>query len=109
MATLAIQSIDKDGLNPTYAAAAVGGDKVNPGPGVYIEVVNGAGAPINVTLVTPGTVEGDAIADRVVAVTNAQRRKIRVGDEYANPSDSGLAAITYSDVTTITVGAFKVS
>lgn len=107
MATLAIQTIDNDGLTPAYVAAAAGGDKAVPGPGSYLHVKNGSAGSINVTLVTPGTVDGNlAVGDRVVAVGAGAESKIAVGNLYRDPAD-GLAAITYSAVTTVTVGSFR--
>ncbi|MFC5996949.1 hypothetical protein ACFQE5_22315 [Pseudonocardia hispaniensis] len=110
MATLAIQSIVNTGVNPALVAASAGGDKVAPGAGVFLEVANGGAAPITVTLVTPQTVDGDlAVADRAVSVPNGESRLIAVpASLYRNPSD-GLASITYSDTTSVTVGAFRAS
>lgn len=107
MATLAIQTIGITGLNPVFVAADVAGDRVTPGQGSYFEVVNGGASPITVTIVTPESVDGDlAVADRAVSVTNGQRRKIAIPARYASPSD-GLASITYSAVTSVTVGSFR--
>lgn len=109
MALLATQSVSYAGLNPVYSAAAGGGDTFTPGPNLELEVVNGGGAPITVTVVTPGTSRGQAIADLSVVVTNAERRKIRVSpaEFFADPT-TGLGSITYSGVTTVTVGVFQV-
>lgn len=106
MATLAIQTIDNDGLTPAYVAASAGGDKVVPGAGSYVHVKNGSGASITVTLVTPGSVDGLAIADRAVAVGAGAEAKIAVPNLYKDPTD-GLAALTYSAVTSLTIGSFR--
>jgi hypothetical protein len=106
MALLAQQKIDADGLTPAYTSAAGGGDTCAAGEGVYLHAKNGSGGSITVTLVTPGTVGGLAIADRPVAIAAGAEAKILVGDEYANPA-TGLASITYSGVTSLTVGAFR--
>lgn len=107
MATLAIQTIDNDGLTPTYVAAAAGGDKVIPGQGSYIHVKNGSAGAITVTLVTPETFDGDlALADRTVSVAAGAEAKIAVGNRYRNPAD-GLASLTYSAVTSLTLGSFR--
>lgn len=108
MATLTTQSIDLDGVAPTYASAAGGGDKMRPGDHNFLHVKNGDGSPITVTLITPGTSEGLAIADQTVTVAATGEQMIRVTPErYRNPSD-GLASITYSAVTSVTVAAFGV-
>lgn len=106
MATLDIQTVGSSGLDPQYVAASSGGDKVVPGQGSYIHVKNSSGGSIDVTLVTPGTVQGLAVADRVVAVPGGGERKIAVGSVYRNPAD-GLAQITYATEVGLTIGSFR--
>lgn len=107
MATLSRQTIDQDGLTPAYASADVAGDKTLPGANVYVEIVNGSGSSITVTFATPGTVKSLAVADQTVTIAAGARAKVALDpDLYANRSDSGLAAWTYSAVTTVTVGVF---
>lgn len=109
MATLTTQTITADGLSPSYASAAGGGDKVRPGRGVFIHVRNGDASPMTVTLATPGTVDGLAIADRAVTVAAGGSRMIPVPvAAYGDPADSGLASITYSAVTSVTVAALRI-
>jgi hypothetical protein len=70
-------------------------------------VKNGSGSPITVTLVTPGNVDGDlAIADRAVVVAAGVTTGIPVTDRYMDPV-TGLASITYSAVTTVTVAVIR--
>lgn len=113
MADLAIQEITNLGLAPAYVAAAAGGDKIpNPDADTFLHVKNGGGSSINVTIATPGTVPGSgglAIEDRVVAVPNGGERMIGPfpAELYANPADASKLAITYSGVTSVTVGAFR--
>jgi hypothetical protein len=109
MALLATQSIPLSGVQPSLAAAAGGGDTFTPGSNLFLYVNNGGGAPITVTVTTPGTVRGQAISDLSVSVTNAQARFIRISpaDFFADPT-TGLGNITYSAVTTVTVGVFQV-
>lgn len=108
MATLATQNIVTSGLTPTFAAAAGGGDKCLPGAGTYLHVKNGGGSPVTVTLVTPATVDTLAVGDRAVVVANGGESKIALPDTlYRNPTD-GLADITYSGVTSVTVGVFRI-
>jgi hypothetical protein len=90
----------------TPVAAAGGGDTMVGAQGVHLYINNGGGSPITVTLVTPETVEGAlAVADRAITVTNATFKIIPVPSRY-NDSITGLASITYSGVTTVTVAAF---
>lgn len=109
MATLTTQQIVQTGLNPTLAAASAGGDKVQPGDNVWIRVDNGGGGSINVTVdsVVPSNYGTDV--NLVVAVPAGESRLIGPlpAGRFQSPTD-GLAAITYSGVTTVTVGAFKI-
>lgn len=107
MATLAIQTIGITGATPAYVSAAGGGDKVVPGQGSFIHVKNGSGGSITVTIATPELVDGDlAVADRAVAVAGGAEAMISIPGRYAAPSD-GLAAVTYSAVTSLTIGSFR--
>ena len=111
MADLATQDITLAGLAPAYVAAAGGGDKiVSPDADTFLHVKNGGGSSITVTVVTPGTtIGGLALADVSVSVPNAGERMIGTfpAEYFGNPADSGKAAVTYSGVTTVTVGCFR--
>lgn len=108
MAALATQTVGLAGTVATFAAAAGGGDTFLPTNNTWIEVINGSGASITATIVTPGTVTGQAVADIAVAVAAGTTRKIGPfpGSLVARASD-GRADITYSAVTTVTVGVFE--
>lgn len=109
MALLSTTAVTYAGVTPTLAAAAGGGDTFTPGPNLFLFVTNGGGSPITVTVVTPGTARGQAISDLSVSVTNGQSRLIRISpaDFFADPS-TGVGNITYSGVTSVTVGVFQV-
>ena len=101
MAALTTQAVPSTGLSATANAAAGGGDTFPFGS--IIRVFNGGGAPITVTMVTPGVVDGDlAVANRDVTVTNATAKFIRPTVDYRDP-DTGLVSLTYSGVTSVTV------
>ena len=110
MAVLATQTITRAGIAETLSAAAGGGDEFTPGDGVYIKVANGGGSSITVTVPTPRDVRGQAIADLAVSVPNGSHRLIGPlpTHDYANPTD-GKGDITYSGVTSVTVGVFELS
>lgn len=107
MAALTLQVLVPGGSASVLTAAAGGGDTCPAGDGVFLEANNGSGAPITITLVTPGTVDGLAIADRAVIVPAGERWKIPVPRLFA--AADGQCSITYSGVTTLTVGAFRLS
>ena len=106
MAALTTQQIVQAGLNPTFTAAAGGGDTATPGDKTFLVVKNGGGSPITVTLAAfPDTSPwGTTIPDLAVTVPNAGERWIGplVGSSFANPS-TGAAGISYSGVTSVTV------
>ncbi|MER7131256.1 hypothetical protein [Streptosporangium saharense] len=95
------------GSASTLVAASGGGDTATPGDGVFLEVNNGAGSSVTVTLATPGTVDGLAIADRAISIPAGERWKVPISRLYAGAD--GQASITYSAVTDVTVGVFKAS
>lgn len=112
MALLATQRITRAGLTPAYVAAAGGGDKLAPGGRTFLHAKNGSGGSITVTVVTPGeAIEDVAITDLAVAIPAGQERMIGPlpGSQFGDPADSGLASITYSGVTSLTVAALELS
>lgn len=112
MALLATQSITRAGLAPSYAAAAGGGDTFTPDKNTYLQIKNASGGAITVTIVTPrNDAWGNAIADNTVSVPATTGDRL-IGpfpaEVYGDPT-TGLASITYSGVTSLTVGAFNLS
>lgn len=110
MATLPVQTVTAAGLTPVYDAASPGGDKVRPGTRVALHFRNADTlSSVTVTLVTPGTVQGLAIADRTVTVPAAGEVMVTVpADLYGDPADGGLASFTYSAATDVTVAALRI-
>lgn len=108
MATLATQVVSLTGLDPApLATASAGGDKCATGAGVVLYVKNDHTSSWDVTIATPGTVDGLAVADRTVTVANGTIKLIPVTDRYRNPSD-GLASISYTGVTALSVAVIRV-
>ena len=110
MALLTTQVVSLSGLTRTFSAASGGGDTFVPGDGVCLQVKNAGGSPVTVTVVTPNTVGGLAIADSVSTVP-ATTGDVLIGpfsrENFARPSD-GLGEITYSGVTSVTVAVVDV-
>lgn len=110
MATLATQNVTRAGTGLSLAAAAGGGDAMTCGAASFLIVSNTGGSSINVTLVVPASIQqlGETIASRVVAVPNATTKIIGpvLPQLYQDPT-TGLCTITYSAVTSVTVGAFS--
>lgn len=110
MAALATQSAGLAGLEATYAACAGGGDTFIPGRRTFLHVKNAHTSPQTVTVVTPGSVLGQAVADVAVVVTNAEERFIGPfpPGHFADPTD-GRADITYSGVTALTIAVVELA
>lgn len=87
------------------AAAAGGGDTAPVGPGRFLYANNASAGSITVTLTTPGTVSGLAVADTAVAVGAGDHALIPLANVFRGAN--GRAAITYSGVTSLTVAAFE--
>ncbi|WP_329338594.1 hypothetical protein OG866_27115 [Streptomyces sp. NBC_00663] len=107
MAALPTQVPPLAGLAVDYDPATGGGDTCQTGAGVLLLVKNGDAASHTVTLVTPGTVNGLAIADRAVPVAAGTTQAIPVTNDYRNPS-TGRANITYDAVTSLEVAVLRV-
>jgi hypothetical protein len=106
---LSVQSIVRAGLSPTYTAANVDGHSVaNEGKQTFIHVKNGGASPITVTIPTPGSVDGLAVADRTVNVPAGEERMIGpFPAAFYNQAD-GTVHVDFSAVTSVTLAAFKV-
>lgn len=107
MAALTTTVVPLTGAAVAYTAAAGGGDDCQTGAGVLLLVKNDDASPHTVTLETPETFKGLAIADRQVAVAAGAEVAIPVTNDYRNPS-TGRAAITYDAVTSVTVAVIRV-
>lgn len=111
MALLATQVIVPGGLADALAAAAGGGDTFVPDADTFIRVNNGGGGSITVTVAIPAKYHSLTVTNLSIAVPAGTSRMIGPfpSDVFADPANSGLGAITYSGVVTVTVGAFKVA
>lgn len=107
MAALTTTVMPLGGAAVSYTAAASGGDTCLTGAGVLLLVKNGDSGAHTVTLATPGTVNGLAIADRAVSVAAGAEVGIPVTGDYRDPS-TGLASITYDGVTSVTVAVVRI-
>lgn len=103
MAVLVTQAMALDGSAPSLLPAGAGGDRFTPNDRTFLRINNGSASPITATLVTPGTLDGLAIADRAVTVPATSTRDVPLGVTAYRSSD-GLGDVTYTAVTTVTVG-----
>lgn len=110
MATLTPQVINRAGITEALVAASGGGDAAPCSSDSYLKVVNGGGGSINVTLAIPTAISPFAnvtYTNIVVAVANGSHKVIGplTPAVFQDPVTS-LCTITYSGVTSVTVGVF---
>lgn len=89
-------------------AASAGGDKFPAGSDVWAFWENSTAAPITVTIDTPGTVRGQAIAELEIAVpaNGYAARGPFPADVFGDAG--GLVSATYSTEVGLSFGAWKV-
>ena len=107
------QNVTADGLAATMNAPNSDGDIVDCGGGVYITVLNGSGASITVTLITPATSYGLAVADRTTTVAAGASKDIPLPRYLKQPLDAatgpGQALVDYSAVASVTRAVKKLA
>jgi hypothetical protein len=75
--------------------------------GVLLNVINGGGSPINVTISDPNTTAvGTGGTTTAQAVANATNGWFRILPGHVNPA-TGLATVAYSGTTSVTYVAIK--
>jgi len=109
MATLTPQVPTLAGLTPSYAAANAGGDQVPCDDRTFLHVKNTNASSRDITITTPGTVDGLAVADVAVTVP------ANTGDKMIGPlkaslfaDANGFAQVGYSAATGVTVAAVRI-
>lgn len=114
MATLSLQVVDFALLTPTYAAAAGGGDAVAAGGAKCIfHFKNASGSSWVVTINDPTSISpAQALSfnpDISFTIPNAGERMFTLDPiRFTNPNN-GLIEWTYSGVTSLTVGVFRLA
>ncbi|NIU01084.1 MAG: hypothetical protein GWN01_09210 [Nitrosopumilaceae archaeon] len=112
MADLTVQEISQTGLNPSFAAAAAGGDSYLNDDRTFFVIKNADASSHTVTLTAQrttfeitgfGTV---TFSDIVVAVPASEERWIKAPPAVYNDGNGKVQA-TYDAVTSITVGVIK--
>lgn len=102
--TTNVVPLDGLAISPLLTAAATpaNGDTAATGSGTFLVVQNASGSGVTVTLVTPETVDGLALADRTSVSVPATTglAVIPLTDRYRDPS-TGLATINYSATTSV--------
>lgn len=107
--TLTVQECSLSGITPSYTAASADGDKFTNDGYVMLHVKNGNGAATRtVTVVTPATKGGLAIADAQVTVAISGEKMIGpFRADLFNQTD-GTVHVDYDDEADVTIAAVKV-
>lgn len=107
MAVLTVAEVARAGIDATLVAAAGGGDSFPNDGRTYLDVLNGSGVAITVTVVTQMTVDGKAVADDAISVGAGARKKIGPWPPSIYNDVNGRVQVTYSGVTSLTVNPFR--
>ncbi len=111
MALITVASVPGQAATAVAAAAVASTDTISASDigtaGVLLQVINGSGGSINVTISDPGTTTvGNAGTTSAQAVANGQDRWFRILPGHVNQS-TGLATVAYSGTTSVTYKAIK--
>jgi len=108
MAILTVQQTALAGITPSWVAAAAGGDEFRNTGHTYAEVKNASGGDITVTVVSQQECDqGYTHDETVVVVATTGVKRIGPFDPSRFNNESGNVELTYSGVTSLTVGAFE--
>ena len=107
MAVLVYQSSSPAGIALTLGAAAGGGDEIKPRKNGVVVVRNGDGTATVVTVVTPGLDKyGIARPDITLSVAAGATAVFGPFEADLGAVADKMVDLTYSKVTSLTVGAF---
>ena len=103
---LTLNTLDVDGAEMALESADASGNTVaNDGEKTFVVATNGDASETTLTFETPFTVGGVAIAEHAVAIPAGETWII---GPFPVRAFSRTLTITYSSVTSLTVGAFKI-
>lgn len=110
MAALAATQITQAGVSGALAAASAGGDTCPIGDDVFLRFNNASGGSLTVTIDDPNSPAPPGATafnpdDAIVVGAGLSVIVGPINNRFAQ--SSGLANITYSGVTSLTVGAFR--
>lgn len=101
-----------EGVVVTMSAANADGHSIPGGGDVILLVTNGGGSSIDVTVQTPATQDGLAVAEQVVAVAAGATKAIgpfrpTTYDRPTGAVDAGKVYVDFSGVTSVTCAALE--
>jgi len=108
MAVLTVQRITQDGVTPSFVSADVGGDEFANGGRTFFYVKNGGASQITVTVDSVKQCNFGFDHDLTVDIPAGEERIIGPFDPGRFNNSSARVAVSYSDVTSVTVAALEV-
>lgn len=108
MAEITLTNDTINGFSVATQSASSGGDYIVNNGNTLLYVANGSGSSINVTIDSPNQCSQGFTHDNVVAVGAGVSKWIGVFDQKRFNDVNGRVQITYSDVTSVTVGGIKI-
>ena len=107
MATLVPKAPARAANAFALVSAEVGGDEfVNDGK-CLIVIDNGSGAPITLTAETQQTVDGEEVADKEIVIPDAEQHLLGPWPKPIYNDGDGKVQLTYSGVTSLTIGIIQ--
>lgn len=111
MALITVSSVPGQTATAVAGAAVASSDTISASDigttGVLLNVINGSGSSINVTIADPNTTAvGNAGTTTAQPVANGSDRWFRILPGHVNPT-TGVATVNYSATTTVTYKAIK--
>ena len=107
MGSYTVQEVVRAGVVPTENAVAASDTFSNDGHTILI-VTNGSGGTLVVTLVTQGTVDGQAVADRTVSIATGVKKAIGPFIRSVYNDSDGKVTAQYDATTSVTAAALKI-
>lgn len=107
MAILSVTKITRAGVAMNLVNASSGGDSFPNDGNTFFVVRNAGAAAITVTIATPARIWGIDIADLSVNVGAGDTAFIGPFPEQIFNDENGRVNVSYSAVTSVTVGAFS--
>ena len=110
MATLTVQQIALAGITPTYDACTADGDQFPNDGKTYIELKNTDTASQDVVVASPTNCDQGSTHDVTVSIpANTDNKKIGPFPPSRFNDGNGYVQLTYSGVSALTIGAFRLS
>ncbi len=105
--SLSVQDIERSGLEPSYSSAAGDGHSFQNNGRVFVHVKNDDGSSKTITIQTPGTVDGLAVADRTVDIPAGEERMIGPFSPGQYNQSDDTVYVDYSATTSVTIAALR--